>query len=206
MVFVAGSRACGLFRETEDSSQSIFSVSVDRQAEAHVAFLRKGHAKVASAGSPQSGDASALLFCSGRRLAGQLHLGALKLFLHLAHVAFVDIGGHGACVLRERLVPLRDREAQPVDVETAAVRNLGLRGGDIVFDLEMPRRAYSEVNLDLAAKNFIATAQVSGSDGRRAPATSLGSFVLFDLSRLLSSRSCVARTRDQSPGRSEHRT
>src|ERR1700744_442838 len=56
MVFVAGSRACGLFRETEDSSQRIFSVSVDRQAEAHVAFyLRKGHVKVACAGSPHHG-------------------------------------------------------------------------------------------------------------------------------------------------------
>src|ERR1700679_3789476 len=39
MMCLAGSRTCGLFRETEDSSQSIFPVSVDRQAEAHVAFL-----------------------------------------------------------------------------------------------------------------------------------------------------------------------
>ena len=58
-------------------------------------------------------------------------------------------------------------------------------GLEIVFDLEMPARAYTGVtlNLDPAVHDFIATATVTGSDalGGRGRATALGSFTLFDL-------------------------
>ena len=84
---------------------------------------------------------------------------------------------------------LSESETQAVDVESATVRNLGLRGGDIAFDLAMPPRPYSEVDLDLNAKNFLAIAKVSGSDGRGGPSTALGSFALFDLTRQHLSRS-----------------
>ena len=68
------------------------------------------------------------------------------------------------------------------DAAAARVENMGIRGGELDFDLAMPSRAYTTVDLQLAAQNFIATAQVSGSDGEGGPSTPLGSFVLFDLS------------------------
>jgi hypothetical protein len=84
---------------------------------------------------------------------------------------------------------LSESAAQPDEVVSAGVQNLGQRGGDLVFDLAMPQRVYSEVDLQLAAKDFVGTAKVSGSDGRGGPVTSLGSFALFDLSQQRLSRS-----------------
>ena len=80
-------------------------------------------------------------------------------------------------------------EAASEETEAARVLNLGLdpgaRGTQIMFDLEMPVRAYTDVtlNLDPAVHDFIATATVSGSDalGGRGGATALGTFTLFDL-------------------------
>ncbi len=78
-------------------------------------------------------------------------------------------------------------EAVSEETETARVLNLGVGAseGQIVFDLEMPARAYTGVTLefDPAVHDFIATATVSGSDalGGRGKATALGSFTLFDL-------------------------
>lgn len=74
-------------------------------------------------------------------------------------------------------------EAQPTDAITATVHNLSLRNGILVFDLSMPPRAYTLVDLHLAAQNFIATADVSGSHGQAAPAKPLGTFTLFDLTQ-----------------------
>jgi hypothetical protein len=73
-------------------------------------------------------------------------------------------------------------EAQPTDATIATVRNRSLHGGQIAFDLEMPHRPYTTVDLHLAATNFVAIAQVWASDGSVAAKTPLGSFVLFDLS------------------------
>jgi hypothetical protein len=50
-----------------------------------------------------------LIFRAGRRLPGQLDLGALKLLLHPAYIALINVGRHGTRVLGERLIPLRDR-------------------------------------------------------------------------------------------------
>ena len=82
-------------------------------------------------------------------------------------------------------------EAANEETEAARVLNLGAGpavgkgGATIVFDLEMPARAYTGVTLDLdpAVHDFIATATVSGSDalGGRGGATALGTFTLFDL-------------------------
>ena len=72
--------------------------------------------------------------------------------------------------------------SQP-DSEPARVLNLGLRGRTIVFDLAMPARPYTEVQLNLAEKDYLATATVSGTnDPNAASSTSLGEFTLFDLS------------------------
>jgi hypothetical protein len=73
-------------------------------------------------------------------------------------------------------------EPSQQDDEDAKIVNLGMRGGRTVFDLEMPRRPYTDVTLDLVAKDFIATATVTGeSSPDSAEATALGSFTLFDL-------------------------
>ncbi|MGH9597997.1 MAG: DUF3999 family protein [Edaphobacter sp.] len=69
-----------------------------------------------------------------------------------------------------------------LDSDTAHIRNLGLRGHDIVFDVEMPNRPYTEITLDLAGQDFLATATVSGTrDLNYSHQTSLGEFTLFDL-------------------------
>lgn len=70
--------------------------------------------------------------------------------------------------------------------ESAKVLNLGERAGKIVFDLEMPARPYSTVQLELSGQNFIATAKVSGRSGAGdksccGAVTSVGTFTLFDL-------------------------
>jgi hypothetical protein len=84
---------------------------------------------------------------------------------------------------------LTESEAEPMDAVPATVQNLAMRDGALVFDLVMPYRAYSTIELQLAAKNFTATAKVSGSDGKGGKRISLGSFALFDLSAQKLSRS-----------------
>jgi hypothetical protein len=84
---------------------------------------------------------------------------------------------------------LTESEAEPTDAVPATVQNLAMQDGEIVFDLAMPQRAYSTIELQLAAKNFTATAKVSGSDGKGGKRISLGSFALFDLSAQKLSRS-----------------
>jgi hypothetical protein len=70
--------------------------------------------------------------------------------------------------------------AQP-DAEPARVLNLGLRGRTIAFDLKMPQRPYTEVVLDLAGRDFIATATVTGENSPGSDGTRLCEFTLFDL-------------------------
>jgi hypothetical protein len=73
-------------------------------------------------------------------------------------------------------------EPRQPDSDTAVVRNLGLRGHDIVFDVEMPDRPYTEITLDLSGRDFLATATVSGTrDPNYSNQTRLGEFTLFDL-------------------------
>ena len=84
---------------------------------------------------------------------------------------------------------LSESAAQPVEVESASVQNLGERAGNLEFDLVMPKRSYSEVDLQLDAINFVATAKISGSELPGGPSTSLGSFALFDLTGQHLSRS-----------------
>ena len=78
---------------------------------------------------------------------------------------------------------LTENSPQPAENEEAKVLNLGTRGDAVVFDLAMPSRAYSEVDLDLNAKDFVATAEVTSGE------THLGTFTLFDLSKQSLSRS-----------------
>jgi hypothetical protein len=81
-------------------------------------------------------------------------------------------------------------EPQQPDSDTAQIRNLGLRGNNIVFDVEMPSRSYTDVTLNLAGQDFLATATVSGThDPNYSNQTSLGDFTLFDLTTQHLSRS-----------------
>jgi len=68
----------------------------------------------------------------------------------------------------------------PTASEPATVLNLGRRGHDIVFDLRMPKRLYSRVDLDLDLHDFIAIAKVTGMNRSGEAGTLLGSFDLFD--------------------------
>lgn len=90
-------------------------------------------------------------------------------------------------------------EPQQPDSDTATIRNLGLRGRNIVFDLEMPNRPYTEIDLDLAGQDFLATASVSGTrDPNYTNQTHLGDFTLFDLTTQHLSRSTAIHLQETS--------
>jgi hypothetical protein len=96
----------------------------------------------------------------------------------------------------ESEVPYATTLSEPIqqDSEDARILNLGIRSGRISFDLEMPRRPYTNVTLDLADRDYIAIAEVTGSSSLDfANATQLGRFTLFDLSaQHLSNSSSIA--------------
>jgi hypothetical protein len=66
--------------------------------------------------------------------------------------------------------------------DPARVLDLGMRAGHIVFDLQMPGRSYTELSLNLAGHDFLATAKLTGLNSLTdKPGTALGTFTLFDL-------------------------
>jgi hypothetical protein len=81
-------------------------------------------------------------------------------------------------------IPYAITLSEPAQPDSAAARilNLGTRGHSIVFDLAMANRPYTDVNLDLAGQDYLATATVTGLDTPQSSnATYLGDFTLFDL-------------------------
>lgn len=78
-------------------------------------------------------------------------------------------------------------ETQQIESEPARVLNLGRSGNALVFDLAMPSRPYTDVVFDISAKDFLATAEVTGQTGQTEQpgahpnGISLGQFTLFDL-------------------------
>jgi hypothetical protein len=92
-----------------------------------------------------------------------------------------------------RLFDLNGRDELPYAVtlsrtepsaDPAHILNLGLKSPrELSFDLAMPQRPYSGVDLTLNAQNFLANARVTGRKSLtdRSP-TFLGTFTLFDLS------------------------
>ena len=84
--------------------------------------------------------------------------------------------------------------SEPVQArETSIVpMNLGERGGEIAFDAAMPEGSYSDIQLEVAGQDFIATVTVSGSQTQTdSSQTRLGSYTIFDLSRQRLGRSTV---------------
>ena len=75
------------------------------------------------------------------------------------------------------------------EMEVAHAINLGRKGSAIAFDLQMPGRPYTAVELGLSGHDFYATATVSGSDGHGGHPTLLGTYALFDLTSRGLSRS-----------------
>lgn len=69
--------------------------------------------------------------------------------------------------------------------------NLGLRNGYVVFDAAMPSGMYSDLDLAVNARDFLATVRVSGSQSQSGPATNLGSYTIFDFTRQRLGRSTV---------------
>jgi len=92
---------------------------------------------------------------------------------------------------------LTESETQHPEEESTQVRNVEGRNGDVSFDIVMPSRPYTAVVLDLAAKDFLATAQVYGMQGI-GKRTDLGSFALFDLSAQHLSRSTTLPLQESS--------
>lgn len=76
--------------------------------------------------------------------------------------------------------------------KTIALLNAGVRNGQTVFDAELPEMHYSDLQLTVKAQNFIATVTVWGSRTKAGtPATKLGDFTIFDLTRQRLGRSTV---------------
>jgi len=69
--------------------------------------------------------------------------------------------------------------------------NLGSSGGQTVFDAQMPSGSYSDLQLSITGQDFIATVTVSGSQQQTGPATRIGAYTIFDLTRQKLGRSTV---------------
>ncbi len=91
-------------------------------------------------------------------------------------------------------VPYAMQQAEPAVATRGLVEllNKGQRNGQAVFDAELQEGHYSDLELAVTRKDFIATVQVSGSQvaGASSP-TRLGAFTIFDLSRQKLGRSTV---------------
>lgn len=88
-------------------------------------------------------------------------------------------------VIREQTPP----EPQPREI---APLNLGRKGVHTTFEAAMPEGRYSDVELDISAKDFIATVAVTGAqDESGREGTELGLFTIFDLTAQKLGRSTV---------------
>jgi hypothetical protein len=82
--------------------------------------------------------------------------------------------------------PYALRVAAPVTARARNIqaRNLGEQGGHVVFDAAMPEGLYKDVELDLDAHDFVATAEVFGSQSQGGgAATKIGTYTIFDFTR-----------------------
>ncbi len=101
----------------------------------------------------------------------------------------------------EQEIPYAITLSEPVQPDSAAARvlNLGTHGHNIVFDLAMPDRPYTDVDLDLAALDYLATASVTGlSSPESLNATRLGVFSVFDLTSQRLSHSTTLHLQESS--------
>lgn len=86
------------------------------------------------------------------------------------------------------------RSAAPVasTTQNLSLLNLGKSGNQTVFDAAMPAGSYSDVELAIAGRDFLATVTVTGSQTETGTArTRLGAFTIFDLTQQRLGRSTV---------------
>jgi hypothetical protein len=106
------------------------------------------------------------------------------IYAHAAHASARDLrlfaeGPSG--VAREAPFAISESATEPVETQWVAAQNVVAHGSDLSFDLTMPRRPYSAVDLTLGGPAFIAVAEVQGLREAGGAPTDLGRFVLFDL-------------------------
>lgn len=120
-------------------------------------------------------------------------------FAHTASSGAGDIRIYGRDPEHEFEVPFAMIESGPATPETqsATPGNVAVRNGELVFDLAMPVGDYTDVDLDLNAKNFVGAAQVTGVDAH-GKSTPLGTSAVFDLSAQGLARSTVLSLPDSS--------
>jgi len=90
--------------------------------------------------------------------------------------------------------PFVIRTAAPAETVEKSITplNVGVRGGQTVFDAAMPDGRYSDLQLAVTGQNFIATVTVTGSQEETGSAeTKIGSFTIFDLTSQKLGRSTV---------------
>lgn len=86
---------------------------------------------------------------------------------------------------------VRTSESSEGEQRSISLLNLGKRGAETVFDAEMPGARYSDVELTVAVKDFIAAVTVSGSRTQSGDQTRLGVYTIFDLTGQKLGRSTV---------------
>ncbi len=120
-------------------------------------------------------------------------------FAHTESAGAGDVRIYGRDGPHEFNVPFALTESGPATMEPqqATVGNVAVRQGELTFDLSMPAGDYTEVDLNLKAKNFLGVAEVSGL-APRGRATALGTFPVFDLSGQGLARSTVLALHDVS--------
>lgn len=87
---------------------------------------------------------------------------------------------------------IRLAAAEQITEKLIVPLNLGEQGGQTVFDAALPDATYSDLQLTVTARDFIAAVTVSGSQTQTGGATTkLGSYTIFDLTRQKLGRSTV---------------
>ena len=108
---------------------------------------------------------------------------------HTASAAHNDIrvylGYPGSRAQAETPYTLTESGPEPVNDAEIPVGNATRAGDTLHFDLHMPARPYTEVDLHLRLHDFVGTVLVSGAaeHGKPVGPANLGSFAIFDLSR-----------------------
>jgi hypothetical protein len=126
--------------------------------------------------------------CVALDAATYAHAAAGLLDLRLYRVANHETGDDAketAYVVRQAVTPEPQQKIIPP-------LNLGKHHGPTTFEAVMPEGRYSDVDLDITAKDFIATVAVTGSQSEAGTeGTELGMFTIFDLSGQKLGRSTV---------------
>ena len=122
-----------------------------------------------------------------------------EVFAHTESAGAGDVRIYGRDGQQEFNVPFALTESGPAatDAQAATVGNVAVHQGALMFDLAMPAGDYTEVDLDIKAKNFLGVAEVSGADSQ-GRAIALGASALFDLSEQGLARSTVLALPDVS--------